>query len=370
MEGLSFNIFNIIILLVSIQGFLLVFIFFFNEKFKKPSNQALTVLLLAIALQGIHMVFYDTGMQKNYPVLGHLPITFIFGIPIGFYYFVHFLINPDSKLTNKDYLFISPLILLAIISIIEFTTFVISPKTFKEYEWVLWNYEHLRETLAIIYLAGVIFFVNRKVDKYHSQLFNNYSEVEGKDLHWLKKVIWAVVGLLILWVISQISNFFYNVQLYYPTWIGMCFLVYWLGYFIILRQDIFVIPSFTKEERGKKQTLSDNTIQHYDNLLSLMESEKLYRNPEINMTILAESMKLSNGYLSQIINQKEGKNFYDFINAYRVEEVKSKLRDPAYNHYSILAIGLDAGFKSKSTFNAVFKKMTGMTPSTYKKQKA
>ncbi|MEL6256529.1 MAG: helix-turn-helix domain-containing protein [Bacteroidota bacterium] len=78
-------------------------------------------------------------------------------------------------------------------------------------------------------------------------------------------------------------------------------------------------------------------------------------------------MKLSNGYLSQIINQKEGKNFFDFINGYRVEEVKRNLADPNFDHFSILGIGLEAGFKSKSTFNAVFKKMTGHTPTAYKK---
>ena len=79
-------------------------------------------------------------------------------------------------------------------------------------------------------------------------------------------------------------------------------------------------------------------------------------------------MDLSKGYLSQIINQKEGKNFFDFINHYRVEDVKEKLNDDAYSHFSILGVALEAGFKSKSTFNAVFKKMTGMTPSQFKRK--
>ena len=87
------------------------------------------------------------------------------------------------------------------------------------------------------------------------------------------------------------------------------------------------------------------------------------------MDTLAEKMDLSNGYLSKIINQKEGKNFYEFINTYRIKAVKRNLNTPTYSHYSILGIGLEAGFKSKSTFNAVFKKMTGMTPSAYKKLK-
>ena len=85
------------------------------------------------------------------------------------------------------------------------------------------------------------------------------------------------------------------------------------------------------------------------------------------MTKLALITELSNSYLSQIINQSQGQNFFDFINAYRVEEVKSLLHHPDYAHYTILGVAQEAGFKSKSTFNSVFKKMTGMTPSDYKK---
>ena len=70
--------------------------------------------------------------------------------------------------------------------------------------------------------------------------------------------------------------------------------------------------------------------------------------------------------LSQVINAKLGKNFYDFVNEYRVEEVKRRLRDPKYTNLKILAIGMDAGFNTKSTFNAFFKKHTGLTPSQYR----
>ena len=135
---------------------------------------------------------------------------------------------------------------------------------------------------------------------------------------------------------------------------------------MILRQDLFTIPHF-KDSVEKRTVLSDNTEDHYQNVLNLMNQEKLYKDSNLNMDILADRANLSNGYLSQIINQKERKNFYDFVNKYRVEEVKENLLDPSFDHYSILGIALDAGFKSKSTFNSVFKKMTGHTPSGYKR---
>ena len=85
------------------------------------------------------------------------------------------------------------------------------------------------------------------------------------------------------------------------------------------------------------------------------------------MTTLSEKTGLSNSYLSQIINQKDGRNFFDFVNEYRINEVMERMDDPDYDHYTILAIAQDAGFKSKSTFNAFFKKSTGKTPSVYRK---
>ena len=73
------------------------------------------------------------------------------------------------------------------------------------------------------------------------------------------------------------------------------------------------------------------------------------------------------GHTHRPINEQLGKNFYDFINAYRVEAFKAKLQDPKFAAYSILGVALESGFKSKSSFNAIFKKVTGMTPSQYKK---
>ncbi|MBV6655045.1 MAG: AraC family transcriptional regulator, partial [Mameliella sp.] len=70
--------------------------------------------------------------------------------------------------------------------------------------------------------------------------------------------------------------------------------------------------------------------------------------------------------LSAIINSCLGKNFHDFVNEYRIEEVKRRILDPAYDHWSLLGIALDCGFNSKSTFNRIFKKFTGYTPRAFK----
>lgn len=77
-------------------------------------------------------------------------------------------------------------------------------------------------------------------------------------------------------------------------------------------------------------------------------------------------MNISTHHLSQAINQNLNTNFYKFVNAYRVEEVKKKLKNPEFEKYSILGIAFESGFNSKSTFNKIFKEETGMTPSEFK----
>ena len=98
-----------------------------------------------------------------------------------------------------------------------------------------------------------------------------------------------------------------------------------------------------------------------------MDIEKPYLNADISLPELSERMNIPSHHLSRVINEKLNMNFFDFINQYRVEEVKSRIQDQQYVHLSILGIAFDSGFNTKSAFNRVFKKMTGMTPSEFKR---
>ncbi len=122
-----------------------------------------------------------------------------------------------------------------------------------------------------------------------------------------------------------------------------------------------------EKQRYEKSRLDDETAS---NLLALlldkMENEKLYKDPDITLPTLAERIGMSHHILSQIINDRLGKNFNTFINEYRVAEVCRMLENPE-NRDKLLAIAYDSGFRSKSTFNAFFKKCTGKTPSEYRK---
>jgi YesN/AraC family two-component response regulator len=108
----------------------------------------------------------------------------------------------------------------------------------------------------------------------------------------------------------------------------------------------------------------------YDKLKEFMQQEKFYTEPELTLAALAEKLDIHPNYLSQVINEKVGKSFYDYINALRVEEFKRLLEIPDNGKFTMMSLAADCGFNSKSSFNKNFKKVTGQSPSEYLNRKA
>lgn len=98
-----------------------------------------------------------------------------------------------------------------------------------------------------------------------------------------------------------------------------------------------------------------------------MLESKPYMNGKLTLNDLSHHLEVSTNHLSQAINENTQKNFFDYVNGYRVEEVKNRVHNPEYDHITLLGIALDCGFNSKSSFNQIFKNATGQTPSEFKK---
>lgn len=122
-----------------------------------------------------------------------------------------------------------------------------------------------------------------------------------------------------------------------------------------------LLPSAARPIKG------DQVEKNKQKLIDLLEQEKIYRNPDLSLATLAGHLNTSPRSLSRTISEGTSMNFFELINSYRVKEVQRNLLSEDYKHYAILSLGLEAGFKSKSTFYDAFKKNTGMTPSQYKK---
>jgi AraC-like DNA-binding protein len=148
-----------------------------------------------------------------------------------------------------------------------------------------------------------------------------------------------------------------------------------VGYYGFKQTNIFTnlelketSPEKTAAGNYERSGLSPQQAKDYHTrLLKLMDEKKPWLNGELTAGQLSQLVGVSVNHLSQILNKEQHQNFFDFINSYRVNEVIRKMGDTSNSHLTLLAIALDSGFNSKTSFNTVFKKVTHQTPSNYYK---
>ncbi|MEX0662500.1 MAG: helix-turn-helix domain-containing protein [Balneolaceae bacterium] len=220
------------------------------------------------------------------------------------------------------------------------------------------------------------------LEKHKDLTSQNFAYSESIDLNWLKIFIWGI-GMTFIIATSVILledglgvNFGFNTDLIFYMLI-ISFIIF-LGYSGIRHRNIFsdytgskirIVGPKPVGEYERSGLKDEDASQFHHSLLELMKTDKPYLEPKLSLSALADELDLTVNHLSQVINQYEEKNFFDFINSYRVEEFKKRALDPVNSNFSILAIALDSGFNSKSSFNQVFKKFSGKTPSQFMEEK-
>lgn len=226
------------------------------------------------------------------------------------------------------------------------------------------------------------FLAIRALKTYQRSITHLFSETSRINLRWVK---WLINGYLCLTIIIIIL---YMMILKYPENFSLWVLT--LGTFVsiyiyiatakgVTQSTIWQVnPDMTRQEveveikKAEKIAVPETTVQNHklDNVVmkinAMMEMEKLYQEPELTLQDLANKLQCPSYQVSQAINEGMNKSFYDLINGYRVEEAKRLLLDTKNRNYTILSVGFEAGFNSKTTFNTVFKKFTGVTPTQYR----
>ncbi len=224
---------------------------------------------------------------------------------------------------------------------------------------------------VIIFVQMVAYFVAIFVYIYRSKkLINNVAS----DADWLQKEwIWRFEALFaILFVIVMVA---YAIWPRTDAWliqilnvIAMCYLVY-----NSIAHAVIPVMSQPEEINNDKVpvvvSVEDNeqmkNICHQ--ALDILSSSKLYLRPDLTLAILAQEMQVSQRLLSRSINTIRKQNFFEFINELRIEEAKQKLMSLEKSGYNIDSIYTECGFRSRSTFFLVFKKVVGMTPAQWLK---
>jgi len=235
--------------------------------------------------------------------------------------------------------------------------------------------------LILTALSGTVYFILtiRLFRKLDINIFNNYSSSSDIDLNWLRMlvlvfgIVWT--GLISITIIHHVFRMFSMAFCTDGLFLSLSVFVILIGYFglkqklLFSYQDVLVDREDTKTlTKYAGSRLTDLEARQYgEKLIEYMRSSKPYLNPDLSLSQLAGEIGITSHYLSQVINEKFNLNFFDFINGYRVDAFKERISDPGYSNYSFLGIAFECGFNSKSAFNRIFKKVTGLTPSQYKK---
>ncbi|MGB3543845.1 helix-turn-helix domain-containing protein [Rubrivirga sp.] len=134
-----------------------------------------------------------------------------------------------------------------------------------------------------------------------------------------------------------------------------------------IQAAVRVEPADEAPERKERYNVGEDAAAvHLAALDRLVATERPYLDPDLTLGSLASQIGLTDKVLSYLLNESLGTTYPDYVNELRVGEAQRRLADPESEPFTVLAIGLDAGFASKSTFNRVFKERTGQTPSAYR----
>ena len=375
---------EVIYLLGSVQAFFLS-VLVFN---KKQKSHADIVLGLWLAFIGLHILYYylfTTGFSFRHPHLLGTGIAFpLLEAPFMLIY-VMLIISRSGKFRAVYLLHGIPF--LAVTLFFAFRFYHLSGP--EKIEFYIQIYEELPRDVSIVLFPNIamgpiyVIWSFFKLSQHSRNIAQRFSYTEQINLNWLKIIIGGLGFIFLIVIVSNILVRFpflsvvAHEHLIYLAWTVV---VFFMGYYGIKQQTIYRpdpqgIPSrpFTpaKKKKGSGNQyahsgLKQDDAEKYESALrQYFKQEKPYLDGKLSLNDVAVHLDVTVNHLSQVINEQTGMSFFDFVNSYRVEEVKTKLSDPDFKNYTLLGIAYDSGFNSKSTFNTIFKKFTGFTPSQF-----
>ncbi|MTI29763.1 AraC family transcriptional regulator, partial [Cytophagales bacterium RKSG123] len=348
------------------------------KKGKNPADKVLLFWLLVITIHQWLFYLDYSGQISKYGFLAGVIIPFpLLHGPFLFTY-TSLLIKPLTSKNRHYWMHFLPFFLMHLY-LLNFYRLPVLDKIF-----VLENkgigYEAFVKINLMLILAsglGYILWSLRDIKKYQTNIKQQFSNISKIDLKWLQNLIY---GLLFIWIVVIFGQETH-------TFLAVTLFVLLIGVFGIKQGRIFSNQislntgrnsTLVKEKANKEgktitkqyQNSGLNEERRFSikmHLTRLMDEEKIFLDPELSLSILATKLKTQPNYISQYINEELDLNFHDYINSKRVNEFKHRIITSKYKHYKLIEVAYDCGFNSKSSFNRIFKKANGMTPSAYLK---
>ncbi|WP_027137159.1 helix-turn-helix domain-containing protein [Gaetbulibacter saemankumensis] len=376
------EIINILLIAGVLQGFGFNLVTLFVKKKPDKTILFLNLTVLFISLNNLQRWLIDNGYISDLFLIKNLMVPwYLFILPSFYAFTIYFTKVQDKvrrylKLTIVIFI-IEMVIRLALISYVYHEVPNKDESTLIK-DFTIWeNIINLLYSIFLFIQACLIIFKGQKITSYI---------LSFDDLAWIKWLIKLGVIVVGFWAVAlSIEVATGDKEAYKFLNLSSSFLLYWLGYqgfykYSVVRDRISLRSSLAAEEFGienlnqsglddsKDDFFNEKHQADFDKIKSYVIKNKLYLDPLLSMESVASELGMSKSYFSKLINSYSDYNFSDFINSLRVKQAKKFLSNNEFSDYTIVAIGLECGFNSKSTFYSAFKKFTSETPSTFRAQ--
>lgn len=372
--------FNLFLIVSAIYGFAFSTYIFLTKHIKNRSLVFLTLMMLFISLNNFQSWLIATNTIQDKFTVSYFEFPWHF-LPAPFFYtFLIYYLGIEKKslrlLKNIiPFFFILCFIQICLVLYCNETT------TKKEFNTIVEGYRFIEEIFS--------FFVSISIYCYSLFIFKKREHLFPKlltfdNLKWINNFFKITFILYLCWIIALVMKFHLKLTnmlyCYYPLRVLTTLVVFILGYQAIrqirilkerkiLRKNISEQPETINATFEIVDTKASKSKQEFEKIDNFIKSNKKFLIPKYSLHTLSKEINLGTSKLSSVINTNAKKSFIDYINEMRVEQAKEILIDSKYDNYTIVAIGLESGFNSKSTFYSVFKKHTGLTPLQYKDSK-
>lgn len=359
---LVLNWVTILLLLIISQSLLASGLLSF-AKDNRRSNRLLAILILLLSLWLFDDLLRIGRIYRQQPNLYFLPIFYSFAFGPLIWLYVQSLTHDGFRLRTKHLWHFIPAILQGSLYWCL---------TFTSYHTKAWYWEHIHQpytyrvefdgTWLSLIIYGFLSF--RLVADYQRWVKNNFSEISGIRLNWLKTILAALLVLCVQWLVEIVMrdgfNFYFNYD-FTVQLLGVLLLILAIGG---LRQSSLKGIQYEQPTVEKEAFVPDSKVLQA--ITTAMEQDHLYLNPTLTLAELSAQLKLNSRVVSRHINACFEQSFSDYVNSYRVVAVKQRIDAGDLQKFTLLAIAMDCGFNPKTSFNRTFKELTGITPSDYK----
>ncbi|NQT27376.1 helix-turn-helix transcriptional regulator [candidate division KSB1 bacterium] len=386
---MSINPIDFILLLGAAQGLFLTLLIL-HKHGRLYANRFLGGLIGLYSIILLYLFIGEAGLFEPHPQIMWISLGFSLLIPPLHYLYARHLISQTDCLNLKDATHGLPFMIyeLLILGLLLLNPDLIETRMERMQSTTLDPSDTVFNWFIIGQSAIYLFMTLRLLRRHGHQIKKMFSSLDRIRLNWLRNMTLLAVGIIFFFALENIFFVFgVNLTNYFTlSSILTAVYVYLLGYLGLVNSEVFltadvsasmhILPEMKSQDAvlhsgdkyGKSGLSAERAKQIEQLLLHIMDSDTLYTDPNLTLPQLADRLEVSPHNLSQVINVQLNQNFFDLINRYRIDKVKQDLIDSDKKQYTILAIAFDAGFNSKTSFNTIFKRHIGLTPSEFRKQ--